>query len=328
MSGGALPSDSAHQLSGQSRMASTNLPVSGSEGRSAQDRVDLLLRKVEKAVSGGQSLDSQQKDGFIQFLKSWIPHIHELIFPQDFDEVTRFTRRCVKLSRQIEAGNTETSQMADDHHQMARASDGTGLGVAPSPGLSSLGATKHGPDYGLPVQMEEPSNLFHDSTMPSIVQVDAVLRGSYGTVTGDSSAYRQPMTWASAPKSAAMTCQPRRTVHPPKPSTMTYAQYTNVAAKPCVCTELFTMPTPTVNSTSFQQASQTFTEMTDVSLASLGSASVRDGQGGVQQAGLSEDSLAHSPDEFGGYLPLNPNMAIPQDHDTDLPPWFRPSGEV
>ncbi len=88
MSGGALPSDGARQLSGQSRMASINLPVSGTEGRSAQDREDELLRKVEKAVSGGQSLDSQQKDTLIQFLKSWVPSIHESIFPQYFDEVT------------------------------------------------------------------------------------------------------------------------------------------------------------------------------------------------------------------------------------------------
>ena len=154
--------------------------------------------------------------------------------------------------------------MADDHHQMAMASDGTGLGAAPSPGLSSLGATQHGPDYGLPVQMKEPSNSFHDSMMPSIVQVDTVLRGNSGTVIGDSSGYRQPMTWAPAPKSAGMTCQPRRTVHPPKPSTMSYAQFTKVAAKPPACTDLFTMPTPTVNSTTIQQASQMFTKMTNV----------------------------------------------------------------
>ncbi len=173
--------------------------------------------------------------------------------------------------------------MEDDDHVMARATDGTGLGAAPTPGLSSFGDTQHGPFHGLPVQMEEPSNSFQDSTLPSIVEVDAVLRGNSGRVTRDSSGFRQPMDWTSTPKSAPTTGQPRRLVHlPNKPSTMTYAEYTHVAGKPPARTQLFRMPTPTVKSTTFQDASRSFTPMADDSMANLGSASGWDGQGGVQ----------------------------------------------
>ena len=68
--------------------------------------------------------------------------------------------------------------------------------------------------------------------------------------------------------------------------------------------------------------------MTDVLLGSLGSAHVGTGHSGVQHDGVSAYLLAHSVDEYGGYLPLNPNMAIPQEQDTALPPWSWPSGDV
>ena len=304
VSGGAQVSAGAAPLAGQSGSSSGNLPGPSSQGTCSHHECGGdLLRKIEDLISAGKSQDSQQKEAFISFLKSSLPTIDESIFAEYYGNVAQYTRRMAELSREIVKERALANQAAQQQQQGPQGSGGAGGGQGPSSVLPSSGvAAVLARSDGLTGELVNPSAILRDPSLPRIVQVDQVQRGASGEVAGMSCSWSQAMPPPPPPQSPPRMSQDMGMVHDPQPSTSTgrglytghggppapgihqdlsrspqkfqaeFQQYAASTASAGCSAFNFTSAAPTVTTVTSGQETRTYTNMTTVSLGSLGSA--------------------------------------------------------